>query len=97
MVSTCRSSVKRDIDFSSNAFQGRLESEKVTVQDDIAVAGARSDYLEDEKKRTEASTADLRGHVSVHQEMYKKAVKDMPTGRLYPFHPRNARKPPLLL
>lgn len=60
----------------------RVENEKVKVQDKIVIAKTQSNHQEEETKRTEQETANFRSHLDVHQEGYKKAQKDMPTGML---------------
>ena len=55
------------------------------VQDKIVIAETRIAHQEGETKRTEQETANFRSHVDVHQDGYKKAQNDMPTGMLIPF------------
>lgn len=58
---------------------------KGKVQDKIVIAESRIAHQEGETKRTEQETANFRSHVDVHQDGYKKAQNDMPTGMLIPF------------
>ena len=62
-----------------------VENKRGKVQDEIVIAETRIAHQEGETKRTEQETANFRSHVDVHQDGYKKAQNDMPTGMLFLF------------